>query len=441
MKITELHLKGFRGIEEMDIKFPESNLAVFIGDNGAGKSSVLDAVALALGTYVRGLGISNKISHAEDLFIDGLNINTNYCKLEASFILDPFYGEQTSFQLSKEASIEEFETHWKGENFYQIIRNYRDMYETFLDEEMYFPVIAHYKVDRNFLKDTEEEKSKELERVRLKVPQLRAYLQAFGNFEGFEAFVHWFVEEQNEENRKKVETRDLELTIPSINTVRNALNNFFSYQKTENYSNLTVGKTKFEKLTNSKATIIINKNGNTLPLRNLSDGEKISILLVADIAHRLAIANPGLENPLQGQGIVLIDEIELHLHPRWQREIIPALTKTFPNIQFIITTHSPQVLSTVPAESVFVIEDFKLQEGEFYTEGRDSNAILSELQGVGERPEEYDQKLGRFYRLVDMQKLEEAEQILEELAELFGENDTAIIRARTFLDLAKDEAE
>ena len=101
---------------------------------------------------------------------------------------------------------------------------------------------------------------------------------------------------------------------------------------------------------------------------------------MTDLARRLAIANPWLgENALEGEGIILIDEIDLHLHPQWQRRVLPALTQTFPNCQFIVTTHSPQVLSEVPGESVFILENGKLLDYSPHTRGRDSNSILSEI--------------------------------------------------------------
>ena len=83
--------------------------------------------------------------------------------------------------------------------------------------------------------------------------------------------------------------------------------------------------------------------------------KKSLLALVGDIARRLILANPSLENPLYGEGIVLIDEIELHLHPKWQREVINKLREVFPNIQFILTTHSPQVISEISRECLHIL--------------------------------------------------------------------------------------
>lgn len=99
------------------------------------------------------------------------------------------------------------------------------------------------------------------------------------------------------------------------------------------------------------------KGAETLDILQLSDGEKCTLALFGDLARRLAIANPAMQDPLEGQGVVLIDEIELHMHVSWQRKIINVLKRTFPNIQFVITTHSPQVLGEVTADyNVFMLE-------------------------------------------------------------------------------------
>lgn len=88
----------------------------------------------------------------------------------------------------------------------------------------------------------------------------------------------------------------------------------------------------------------VKKDGQYLKINQLSDGEKCTIALFGDLARRMTLANPQLPNPLEGQGVVLIDELELHMHTSWQRKVMPVLKETFPNIQFIITTHSPQIL-------------------------------------------------------------------------------------------------
>jgi predicted ATP-binding protein involved in virulence len=111
---------------------------------------------------------------------------------------------------------------------------------------------------------------------------------------------------------------------------------------------------------------IIN-DGVLININQASQGQKTLIAMIADLSRRLVLLNPNLKNPLYGQGIVIIDEIELHLHPQWQQSIVHSLTSTFPNIQFIITTHSPQILSTVDKDCIRKIKETTEGNYEVYT--------------------------------------------------------------------------
>jgi predicted ATP-binding protein involved in virulence len=160
------------------------------------------------------------------------------------------------------------------------------------------------------------------------------------------------------------------------------------------------------------------------------------LALAADIAMRLNIANPHLENPLEGDGVILIDEIEQHLHPSWQRTIIPNLRRTFPNIQFILTTHSPQVLSNVPTENVFVLKDFKLRTfPPYHTYGKDSNAILDEVFETEPRPAHGRKDIQELYGFIDKNDRQNAEKKLQELKKKFGDTDTDVVRAEMYVEL------
>ena len=193
---------------------------------------------------------------------------------------------------------------------------------------------------------------------------------------------------------------------------------------------------KFRILRQPEAQFIFEKENKKLYFDMLSNGEKAIFYFVADIARRLAIANPNnLNADKEGKGIVLIDEIDLHLHPSWQRKIIPALTKTFPNIQFFITTHSPQVLSNVRHENIFVIEDFKVKKDIAHTLGRDSNSILFDIFDEEKRPIKHKDIINSIYELIDNDKIVEAKKELEEIKKDLGEDDIEINRIQTQIDL------
>ncbi|HGY9039151.1 TPA: AAA family ATPase, partial [Escherichia coli] len=111
--------------------------------------------------------------------------------------------------------------------------------------------------------------------------------------------------------------------------------------------------------TENEVRLVLAKDDLLLDAQQLSQGEKTILTLVGDLTRRLVLLNPKLNNPLQGKGIVLIDEVDLHLHPSWQQNIIEKLQHTFPNVQFIITTHSPQIVSTVPSKCLRILEEIK----------------------------------------------------------------------------------
>jgi predicted ATP-binding protein involved in virulence len=146
-------------------------------------------------------------------------------------------------------------------------------------------------------------------------------------------------------------------------------------------------------------------DGKEYDIKLLSDGYKTTISMVMDIAMRMVQANPHLgAEVLQTPGIVLIDEIELHLHPSWQQRILLDLRRTFPNVQFICTTHSPQVLSTVPSECIRTIDENGDIDNspDTRTYGAESNRVLVELMHVKTRPEHHDQLVKEFIEITDM---------------------------------------
>lgn len=160
--------------------------------------------------------------------------------------------------------------------------------------------------------------------------------------------------------------------------------------------------------------------------------------MVADIVRRISIANQRSIDLFESKGIVLIDEIEQHLHPGWQRTIIPNLRRTFPNIQFILTTHSPQVLSNVPRENVFILKDFKLESNKPHTEGRDSNAILEDIFDVPSRPEEEKGELEALFDAIESGDKDKAQKLYDELKRKLGDRDLELQRAENYMDALID---
>ncbi len=199
-------------------------------------------------------------------------------------------------------------------------------------------------------------------------------VSATGGTVDFQAFFEWFREREDAENRIRLRESPV-FRDHALEAVRRALGEIFP-----GYTDLHVEQSG-QSLVLTKVT---GDSGSDILFTQLSDGEKCGVALVADIARRLAIANPVLTDPLNGEGVVLIDEIELHLHPRWQRSIMSRLTGAFPNCQFIISTHSPQVVSELKTAYVYLLKP--ASDGITCTRvdplyGRDTNRILEDVMG------------------------------------------------------------
>lgn len=186
--------------------------------------------------------------------------------------------------------------------------------------------------------------------------------------------------------------------------------------------------------------LLIDRRGVELLVRQLSDGERGALALVLDLTRRLAQANPALDDPAaQSPGVVLIDEVDLHLHPKWQREIVRNLPEAFPKLQFIATTHSPQVIGEVEHDRIQV-----MGRGPVFSPthsfGVDSSRVLEEIMDAAPRSPEVQALLNDLSKRVAEKNLEAARALVSELAAKVGEEDAEVIRAHTLLDfLGGDE--
>jgi len=238
------------------------------------------------------------------------------------------------------------------------------------------------------------------------------YTETFVN--NIEKIVH------NDANRQDVATKN---EGREIQIVTKAIENFI-----EGYSNLRIKRVP-------RPHMLVDKNGETFNLEQLSDGEKNLIALVGDIARRLFIANSNNEEPLKGDGIILIDEIDLHLYPAWQRLIIPKLTELFPNCQFFITAHSPQVLSHVKPENIFLLrntDNILTYEHPQESYGKNTDRILEDIFGVDSRPKKEKDALHLIYELIQKDDIKEAKKNVEKLASFIGE-DSELVKARLLI--------
>jgi predicted ATP-binding protein involved in virulence len=172
----------------------------------------------------------------------------------------------------------------------------------------------------------------------------------------------------------------------------------------------------------------------TLAASQLSDGERGVLAVVLDLTRRLAQANSNITDPAaNASAVVLIDELELHLHPKWQRQITHDLAKAFPLCQFIASTHSPQIIGEVEHQGIQIIAEGKVYSPT-HSYGLDSSRVLEEVMDSDTRAKEVNALLSEISRVIGQQRYDRGRELLVELAEQLGENDPELTRLRTLLD-------
>jgi len=417
MKIKKLRMESFRGVRELTLDF-DTQLNILIGDNGSGKSSTLDCLA----AFLNHIAEQVKILYLnKDNFIQAMSGGSKNIFLDDDIAIGN--AERLEARLDIILNSVDIEYH---------IRKYKanpsslsalleiEKQEPYLTQNLTIPTLVttiptlvHYSVKRDILfeesQNPQQDKNHNI---------LDAYNRAFtGGQVVFKEFFEWFrtlEEVENELIRDTPDYRDRQLE-----AVRQAIYTFLP-----EFKDLRIRRRPELRMT-------VTKQGTELTINQLSDGEKNLLAMVGDLARRLAIANPDMEKPEQGSGVVLIDEIELHLHPKWQRMVIPALLRTFPNCQFIITTHSPQVLGEVKDGKIYRLE--KTETGVtaeiVRTYGRDSNRILEDEMDVPKRNQAIKDDLLNLFRLIDDGNLSQARELQASLKEEIGFDEPEFARA------------
>ena len=232
-------------------------------------------------------------------------------------------------------------------------------------------------------------------------------------------FKTWFFEKEADEGRETRERQNLKFEDPELRAIRGLLTQL------DGFSAVRSRKPP----DSSERVLLLEKDGMEIPFDSLSGGEQAFFLLAADLARRLMLEFP--DQPVaEVPGIVCIDEIELHLHPAWQRRILRSLVETFPACQFVVTTHSPQVIAGVEARHVRLLEPgengVRKVSQPIASKGHDSNYVLKGILDTPERDQEVSQLLAEFDRLADDDEFEQAERVLNELDEVVEGQSSAI---------------
>jgi predicted ATP-binding protein involved in virulence len=431
LRLDNLYLDNYRCFKDFNIDFHEQ-LTVLVATNGKGKTAILDAIAVAFGTFVKFTGLSK----------DSVFRRSDVRKIKVRQTQTNEMEEIYPLTLKANGIIDNQNTEWLREvnrpnggttaiyarslAFYG--NDIRKIVSLGANETL--PLVSYYGTGRLWgLKKTIRSKKQD------ETSRLSAYIDCLDPLLSYKAFESWYEYICKSELELKIEAIEKEEAIITHNEfthIRKSLQEAVNHilEKNTGWRDIV-----YKKRANS--IIAQNESFGELSVMQLSDGIRNMVGLVADIAYRAIKLNPHLENaPKQTPGIVLIDEVDMHLHPKWQQTILTDLTSAFPNIQFIVTTHSPQVLSTVKREQIRLLGDNIVTTPSTHSFGEDSSVLLAELMNVSSLPPlEIVEKRKEYQRLIEDREYESprAKELQKELMENYGENSEFIIQTEMLI--------
>ena len=367
MIVTGLRLANLRAIKSAEFRF-QSGFNLIVGVNGVGKTSVLNALRVCLSAVVkRTNGLQN---NAKALLIDDIRIGADVTMLECHVRI----GERDYPYLRhrpRQADMPQ-KAQFIGESPSPVSG----------DEPRGRPLVVFFSTNRAVPSRRAPGKGVASGGINA------AFADTFANRElRLGEFGAWLRVQQAMRTERLAAGRMLA-------ACEDAVARFLP-----GYGNLRLGS-------EHRPQLWIDQGTTTIPVWQLSDGERGILALVLDLTRRLAQANPKFTDPAsEAEAVVLIDELDLHLHPKWQRQIVHNLTATFPRCQFIATTHSPQVIGEVPHERIQIISDDKVYSPS-HSFGVDSSRVLEEIMDVDPRSAKVKELLSTVSRVIGKEQLQ-----------------------------------
>ncbi|WP_293005708.1 AAA family ATPase [Nitrosomonas sp.] len=430
MKLESVSLANCGGFEQLDIAF-EHDVTLIAGVNGVGKSTVLHALTVLLSRAMPEFtpsrsaplyftdddihGDKGSLEVFARLRIDGQTINAGVQRLRA----DDDKGDR--FMLLRQAEVATGATVFAQALSARTLTGELEagMKETraalaTLKSAAHPPLAVYFSPKRQL-----PGQPRSLPEAKPFDPSI-AYGRALHDREvELREFMHWF------RTQEKLGTASEPRRLRVLDALRAVVS-----ELVPEFSNLRIQE-------QPRLGFVVDKRGQPFYLHQLSDGERGLLALVFDLTRRLAIANPDSDNPIaEGVALVLIDEIELHLHPKWQRDVLQRLRDIFKGCQFVVTTHSPLVLGEVPARCVRFLEFVNGRVGvtvptEAY--GMDANRILQEFMGAPVRNRQVDGELKTLFELIDQERFDAARDAIVALERKLGEDEPELTRASSLI--------
>lgn len=449
MKLEKLTVANYRSFEQLDLDFAD-DVTVIAGVNGVGKSGVLKALTCALSLSLPGFTVSRESSIG--LSDNDIQMGKPGASISASLVLD---SAKVIIDLTRAAPLNE-------DKAKLLIRRRDDLRfairETSKGSQEELEMTEKIRLIEDKLDQTTDIANSRIipSNPLIDKDELATHLKT-GDNQPLAVFYSTarFLSRLPPALPKTKEITSATAYDKALNQLEVSLNDFANwYRVVESNAGPAVRDRLFQQLEQAIKTFLpevrdlslhdsrpprfsVSKNNQILFLEQLSDGERGLLALVFDLTRRLAIANPDSGDPIsEGVALVLIDEIELHLHPKWQRNVLQRLCGTFKACQFVVTTHSPLVLGEVQARCVRFLEfvDGKVKvftPSEAY--GMDANRILQEFMGAAVRNRQVEEELARLFELIDNEEFDNARIAIEVLEEKLGTAEPELTRASSLI--------
>ncbi len=464
MKLKKLEITNFRCFESLSIDL-DDQLTVLVAKNGQGKSSVLDAIRIGLWPFVSGFDLAhtgyndpaNAISIDDVRMLSKHDLTTRQdqaarydemvrqlpCKitLTADNPMSPmgYVWLDKPMTWTRYRDSEAPRTKTKNDSDSNGIKLIASLAQGAQDQvrnprmsDLDLLIFGYYGTGRLWSKKRlTEKKTKQDNSFYMRLFGYRDCLDPSSSYKYFADWLTWIFECYWEDKINKSE-KDLSSEINSVwaNIIQVVQQTTNSILQETGWHTLEYSVSQGE-----KSLVLNHDEYGTLKVELLSDGIRGVLAMVGDITYRCIKLNPhlSLNAAKESCGVVMIDEIDMHLHPAWQQTILGNLIKAFPKIQFIVTTHSPQVISTVPGHQIRILDGNQVYSADEGTQGAEASRILKEVFGVDPRAQNLEivKKLNRYLELIDNDQwdTEEAIQLRQTLDEWSRGNEPELIRA------------
>lgn len=412
MLIKKLVYKNFRVFEEQEFTLKQG-INIFIGPNAVGKTSLLEGLSVALGSFLLGIrGYDSRHIRSEDIRVvaihtgDTVNFEKQFpVEIHVNGIVmekEISWGRTLNSPLGRTDSKEAKLIKKIAEDADKSIRQ---------GDDVTLPLIVYYGNGRLWQEPRDTGKV-DTRNQQDELSRFMGYYLCIDPRCSPRDLMRWIKRQEWIEYKSK--THSLLLT-----TVKKAI-----IQCLERVKSIGFDPEREE------MTIQFNDD-QELPFGLLSDGQRGISAMVGDMAMRAAKLNPHLGEDIlkKTPGVVLIDEVDLYLHPKWQRNILRNLGNTFPNIQFVCTTHSPQVVGEVEPDRVF---DLESQRRFIQSYGLDSNSVIKNMGG-NSRTRKIEELLENVNNFIDQDNFIEAQKIIDEIQKAIHGSDEEISRLETII--------